>query len=197
MDSWSTFNRPNLLSRACSFKKPTTWLPLMAFLNFKMKYTTTLPQLELQDLPSSQSYSLRSPQHILGNSVATCNLSLQFAFMTAFPRNSCSEGVFGHVAGVVLGSVNGVVRGTTRTNTLTVAFPKTFFAKHVYHPASLSAALLKSKSRLFVMLSPLVVFPRYQEIAAGGFPITSRQGIDLSPATSTSIVLLKTGADGL
>ena len=47
------------------------------------------------------------------------------------------------------------------------------------------------------MLSPQVVFPRYQEIAAGGFPITSRQGIDLSPPTSTSIVLLETGADGL
>ena len=47
------------------------------------------------------------------------------------------------------------------------------------------------------MLSSLVVFPRYQEIAAGGFPITSRQGIDLSPPTSTSIVLFETGADGL
>ena len=47
------------------------------------------------------------------------------------------------------------------------------------------------------MLSPLVVFPRYQEIAAGGFPITSRQGIGLSPPISTLIVLLETGADGL
>ena len=75
--------------------------------------------------------------------------------------------------------------------------PKSFFAKHVYHPASLSAAFLTVKSRLFVMLSPLVEFPRYQEIAAGGFPITSRQGIDLFPPTSTSIVLLEVVADGL
>ena len=47
------------------------------------------------------------------------------------------------------------------------------------------------------MFSPLVAFPRYQEIAAGGFPITSRQGIDVSPPTSTSIVLLEVVADGL
>ena len=47
------------------------------------------------------------------------------------------------------------------------------------------------------MLSPLVEFPRYQEIAAGGFPITSRQGIDVCPPSSTSIVSLEVVADGL
>ena len=78
-----------------------------------------------------------------------------------------------------------------------MAFPATFFAKHVYHPASLSLAFLTFKTKLFVMLSPLVAFPRYQEIAAGGFPITSRQGIDVSPPTSTSIILLKVVANGL
>ena len=78
-----------------------------------------------------------------------------------------------------------------------MALPATFFAKHVYNPASLSVAFLTFKSRLFVMFLPLVAFPRYQEITAGGFPFTSRQGIDLSPPTSTSIVLLEAGADGL
>ena len=47
------------------------------------------------------------------------------------------------------------------------------------------------------MLSALVAFPRYQEIAAGGFPITSTQGIDATPPSSTSIVLLEVGLDGL
>ena len=47
------------------------------------------------------------------------------------------------------------------------------------------------------MFFPLVAFPRYQEMAAGGFPITSRQGIDVSPPTSTSKVLLEVVADGL
>ena len=78
-----------------------------------------------------------------------------------------------------------------------MAFPATFFAKHVYHPESLSVAFLTLKSTLFVMLSPLVAFPRNQDIAAGGFPITSRQRIDVSPPTSTSIVLVEVVADGL
>ena len=47
------------------------------------------------------------------------------------------------------------------------------------------------------MLSPLVAFPRYQEMTAGGFPIITRQGVDVSPPTSTSIVLLEVVADGL
>ena len=47
------------------------------------------------------------------------------------------------------------------------------------------------------MLSPLVAFPLYQEMAAGGFPITSRQGIDVSSPTSTSTVLLEVVVDGL
>ena len=47
------------------------------------------------------------------------------------------------------------------------------------------------------MLSPLEAFPRYQEMTAGGFPIITRQGVDVSPPTSTSIVLLEVVADGL
>ena len=49
-----TFNRPNLLSCACSFRKSTTRPPLMACLNFKMKYTTTLPQLWKEKLMSME-----------------------------------------------------------------------------------------------------------------------------------------------
>lgn len=128
--------------------------------------------------------------------MATCELSLQFASMPAPTRTSFSEGVFGHGAGVVVATVVGVVRGTTRTNTLKVVFPTTFLAKHVYHPASLSAALLILKYRLLVMLTSLVAFPRYQEIAAGGFPITSRQRTEMSFPTSTSTVSLEFLVDG-
>ena len=77
-----------------------------------------------------------------------------------------------------------------------VAFPNSFFAKQVYHPLSLEATFLTSRVEQLVIFLPLVSFPLYHVISAGGFPIFTGQPIDLSSPNSNLIMVLAWVADG-
>ena len=77
-----------------------------------------------------------------------------------------------------------------------VAFPHSFFAKQVYHPSSLEATFLTSRVEQLVIFLPLVSFPLYHVISAGGFPMSTGQPIDLSSPNSSLIMTLAWVADG-
>ena len=83
------------------------------------------------------------------------------------------------------------------SNKFTVVFPSSFFAKQVYHPLFLKATFWTSRVEQLVTFLPLVSFPLYHVMTAGGFPISTGQPIDLSSPNSNSMVELDRVADGL
>ena len=85
----------------------------------------------------------------------------------------------------------------TISSKFTVAFPSSFFAKQVYHPLFLKATFWTSRVEQLVTFLPLVSFPLYHVISAGGFPLSTGQPIDLSSPNSNSMVELDRVADGL